>query len=111
MTALQELHDLQINSGGVPVDPSPQQPSTYRFCRPAMLHFGDAGAEYVTAKNHAAIFDVSDRTRIELRGPDAKIVFAGFLHERHSQTQLGRRLRSVYHECQRAGPRACFRVC
>jgi glycine cleavage system aminomethyltransferase T len=39
-------------------------------------HFGDPEAEYWQARERAAVFDVSNRGKIELRGPDAKT----FLH-------------------------------
>lgn len=37
---------------------------------PVALHFGDPAAEYDAAKNRAAVFELSDRTQVELRGGD-----------------------------------------
>jgi folate-binding protein YgfZ len=43
---------------------------------PFALHFGDPAAEYQTAKNECALFDLSDRTQIEIIGKDR----VAFLH-------------------------------
>lgn len=43
---------------------------------PAALHFGNAAAEYNAAQTDCALFDLSDRTQIEITGPDR----AKFLH-------------------------------
>ncbi len=57
-----ELHETQQRSGAAlgtgPVD----------FGRPA--HFGSPQEEYVAATSEAALFDLSDRTQIELSGAD-----------------------------------------
>ena len=37
---------------------------------PAAAHFGDPRAEYHAAKNNAAVFDLNDRTQIEVTGGD-----------------------------------------
>jgi folate-binding protein YgfZ len=37
---------------------------------PAALHFGDPAAEYQAAKDECALFDLSDRTQIEITGKD-----------------------------------------
>ena len=50
----------------------PDRPSV----APRALHFGDPAAEYAAARDPAAVFDLSDRTQLELRGADR----AGFLH-------------------------------
>jgi folate-binding protein YgfZ len=48
-------------------------------------HFGDAPGEYHQARKQAALFDVSPRSRLQLRGPDA----AKFLHGLCSNDILG----------------------
>ncbi|MHB8956132.1 MAG: CAF17-like 4Fe-4S cluster assembly/insertion protein YgfZ [Pirellulaceae bacterium] len=62
--------------GGVLVDGASSAPPTYIFCRPAILHFGDARVEYDAATTGEVLFDVSDRVQIEVTGKDAR----SFLH-------------------------------
>lgn len=66
------LLNEQRLAGGVPLDDKTSAPQTYRFCYPAILHFGDAEREYQAAKGEAVLFDVSDRAQIEMTGKDAR---------------------------------------
>ena len=70
------LLERQQELGGVLVDSTAAAPRACRFCRPGVLHFGDAHAEYLAATTGAAVFDVSDRRQIELTGKDGR----SFLH-------------------------------
>jgi tRNA-modifying protein YgfZ len=70
------LSQQQHAMGGVPLDSTEATPRIYRFCRPDVLHFGDAAAEYRAATAGAAVFDVSDRRQLELTGKDCR----SFLH-------------------------------
>ncbi len=66
------LLNEQRLAGGVPLDDKTSAPQTYRFCYPAILHFGDPEREYQAAKSEAVLFDVSDRAQIEMTGKDGK---------------------------------------
>ena len=66
------LLNEQRLAGGVPLNPKTSAPKTYRFCNPAILHFGDPEREYQAAKSEAVMFDVSDRAQIELAGKHAR---------------------------------------
>lgn len=66
----------QQAAGGVLVNGTTPASRTCAFCCPAVLHFGDAQAEYAAATTGVAVFDVSDRLQIELTGKDAR----SFLH-------------------------------
>lgn len=70
------LSQQQQALGGVPSDRTESTSRTCRFCRPDVLHFGDASAEYRAATAGAVVFDVSDRRQIELSGKDCR----SFLH-------------------------------
>lgn len=61
------LHDLQSSAGAL-FEPCPGGP--------AQRHFGNPQAEYAAARNGIALFDLSDRTQIEITGADR----AKFLH-------------------------------
>ncbi len=67
-----KFSDRQRSAGGVLVTEADGVPESYRFCRPAMLHFGNPETEYVAARADAVVFDVSDRAQIELTGSDAR---------------------------------------
>ena len=43
---------------------------------PAAMHFGDADSEHTAAREGAVVFDLSDRTQIEITGKDS----SDFLH-------------------------------
>jgi folate-binding protein YgfZ len=62
------LSEIQSRRGAVFADPGAASPKA--------LHFGDPREEYFAARDSAALFDVSDRTQIELLGADR----AKFLH-------------------------------
>ena len=62
------LHEAQQQSGAVFLNVETDAP--------VALHFGDPAAEYQTAKNECALFDLSDRTQIEITGKDR----VAFLH-------------------------------
>ncbi|MCG8586219.1 MAG: hypothetical protein MI757_16045 [Pirellulales bacterium] len=66
----------QLLAGGVLVDDTASVPRTYKFCYPAVLHFGDPEREYHAAMSEALLFDLSDRAQIEMTGKDAQ----QFLH-------------------------------
>jgi folate-binding protein YgfZ len=51
-------------------------PPVLRLHNPPVTHFGDAAQEYHIAREGCALFDLSDRTQIEMRGKDA----GSFLH-------------------------------
>ena len=67
-----KFSDRQRSAGGVPVTEADGVPESYRFCQPAMLHFGNPKTEYVAAREDAVVFDVSDRAQIEMTGSDAR---------------------------------------
>ncbi len=75
MCGTDELVLYQRQSGGASLDDShltsPREPG-----HPLVLHFGDAGAELQAARQDSVVFDVSDRSQIELAGKDART----FLH-------------------------------
>ncbi len=71
MTSSALLNEQRL-AGGVPLDHKTSAPKTYRFCNPAILHFGDPEREYQAAKSEAVLFDVSDRAQIEVAGKDAR---------------------------------------
>ena len=75
MTSSALLNEQRLAGGMPPGDQTPV-PQTYRFCYPAMLHFGDPIREYQAAKSEAILFDISDRAQIEMTGKDAR----QFLH-------------------------------
>jgi folate-binding protein YgfZ len=60
-------------AGGIPLEADASVSSTLSYCRPSMAHFGDAAAEYQAAVQSSVIFDVSDRTQIELTGSDRQL--------------------------------------
>lgn len=62
------LREIQQRAGGVFVEEGSQAPLA--------AHFGDPRAEYAAARGEAALFDLSDRTQVELSGRDR----AKFLH-------------------------------
>lgn len=70
------LLQQQQDAGGVLVVRGATMPPAYQFCRPEVLHFGDAPSEYCAATSGAAVFDVSDRGQIEIAGKDCR----PFLH-------------------------------
>ncbi len=55
-----ELYHHQRRAGGVEPPAATDEPQ--------LLYFGDAAAEYRAARESAAIFDLSDRTRLEFTG-------------------------------------------
>jgi folate-binding protein YgfZ len=61
------LNTTMRAKGGITLDSE-----ALTYCRPTMAHFGDAAAEYQAALHSAVVFDVSDRTQIELAGSDCK---------------------------------------
>ena len=61
------LLDVQTAAGAI-FEPCPGGPP--------QSHFGDAASEYAAARSTAALFDLSDRTQIEITGADR----AKFLH-------------------------------
>ena len=70
------LDIAQRTAGGIPLRRSGAvQPVRLDHC-PPVLHFGNPGAEYRAAKRGAVVFDVGDRTQIEIRGQDRQ----RFLH-------------------------------
>jgi len=71
MTSSALLNEQRL-AGGVPLDDKTSAPQTYRFCYPAILHFGDPEREYQATKSEAVLFDVSDRAQIEMTGKDAR---------------------------------------
>ncbi len=70
--AAAELDSMLLAQGGIIADQQARVPQAYRFCRPHVLHFGDPESELKAALQNAALFDVSDRTQIELAGSDCK---------------------------------------
>ena len=83
------LATAQRECGGVPADPATPLPRTYHFCNPAVLHFGDAAAEYRAARDSAALFDISDRAQIEVSGRDARKFLNGFCTNDVTRLQAG----------------------
>src|SRR5438093_3569880 len=61
------LYETAFQSGGVFVE-------QFDWLMPA--HYGNAVAEYQSAREHAALFDVSHHGKVEVSGADA----ASFLH-------------------------------
>ncbi|MCU0961997.1 MAG: hypothetical protein MUF48_18035 [Pirellulaceae bacterium] len=70
--------ERQLAMGGIAADPSHHVPATLCCCRPSVLHFGDAAAEFDAANTHAAVFDVSDRRQLEFTGRDRQSFLHGF---------------------------------
>ncbi len=64
----QTLLDIQRSAGAVFAE--------MEMDRPFVLHFGKPHAEFQSARNTAAVFDLSDRTQIEMTGNDR----CSFLH-------------------------------
>lgn len=71
-----ELWDEQRLAGGVLPEEEAIVPWTYRFCAPPVLHFGDPHQEYLAAESGAILFDLGDRSQIEMTGKDRQ----QFLH-------------------------------
>ncbi len=69
-----EILAEQKRTGGVLVEKA--HTATLRSCLPPVLHFGDSTAEYHAGCHATSLFDVSDRTLIEVTGGDA----ASFVH-------------------------------
>ena len=63
----ESLYNAQISAGAVTSDD---------VSHPKVLHFGDSAAEYAAAHESAAVFDLSDRTQLEVTGADR----ATYLH-------------------------------
>src|SRR5437764_9947806 len=70
------LHELTAQAGAVLTDAA-------GWSMPA--HYGDALAEYAAARATAAVFDVSHRGKVEVRGPDAP----SFLHNLSTNDIVG----------------------
>ena len=64
------LWDEQRAMGGVLPDETENVPETYRVCFPPFVHFGDTRQEYDASQTAAVVFDLSDRTQIEVTGRD-----------------------------------------
>ena len=75
MGSTDELVSYQRQSDGRPIDDG-LLASPGNLGHPLFLHFGDAAAEYQAAQQDSVLFDVSDRSQIELAGKDAR----AFLH-------------------------------
>ena len=69
---MKHLDGKQVLSvvSGASADTAGAVPRTYSFCHPPVLHFGDPGREYHAARETAAVFDLSDRTQLEITGAD-----------------------------------------
>ena len=71
MTSL-ELVKEQRRTGGVPRSVPTSHPDDDRIGFPAMAHFGDPEGEYEAVGSDTVLFDISDRSQIELTGTDAR---------------------------------------
>lgn len=75
MAATTLLHK-QIEAGGVLPNGVGHLPPSCASCHPLVLHFGRPQQEYQAATTTTAVFDLSDRTQIEITGKDRQ----RFLH-------------------------------
>ena len=71
------LEELQIAAGGVTCNAA--------TTTPFVAHFGDPHSEYNAARNDAVVFDLSDRTQIDLTGNDRQ----QFLHNFCTKARIG----------------------
>ncbi|MEX0701659.1 MAG: glycine cleavage T C-terminal barrel domain-containing protein [Planctomycetales bacterium] len=65
-----DWRELQLASGAVFDDPAVIVSLAGFAGAPFALHYGDPRAEYLGARDGAAIFDLSDRTQVEITGRD-----------------------------------------
>ncbi len=75
MTQVDQFHALQQQMGALPLDPARLAPVS-TLGGPHAARFGGAAEEYRAAQEDCVLFDLSDRSQIELSGRDAR----SFLH-------------------------------
>jgi len=85
----EELGECQSDAGGVSFDQDPVVSAACRNGRPSFAHFGNARAEYDAARDASALFDLSDRVQVELRGKDACQFLNNFCTNDIKQVRIG----------------------
>jgi folate-binding protein YgfZ len=88
--AASKLLEAQTSIGGITTSQATELPQSYQFCDPPVLHFGDPQQEYRAAKDAAVVFDLSDRSQIEMTGSARQRFLHNYCTNDIKQLQPGR---------------------